>query len=176
MTQTIQETIKQLHGSLKDYIEATYHISDAALIDQRKKLLDRPGVIYQVPYLESTPRYQTGERFEAMNGLPGAALEAYLSLSKAKGDLPAVLYNPPYEHQSKAIRHCLIDGRKSSHHDGHWFRKNGILSAPDTRQTCPRSQIKPFDISGADRGPCAAALSHECPRQRPTRTSPDALR
>ena len=32
MTRTIQETIDELHSSLKDYIEATYHIGDAALI------------------------------------------------------------------------------------------------------------------------------------------------
>jgi hypothetical protein len=68
MNQTIQGTISQLHGSLRDYIEATYHISSPALIAQRKELLDRPGVIYQIPYIESTPRYQSGERFAAIKG------------------------------------------------------------------------------------------------------------
>ena len=81
MTQTIQGTIKQLHGSLRDYIEATYHISSPALIEQRKELLDRPGVIHQIPYIESTPRYQSGERFSAIKGLPSAALKAYSALS-----------------------------------------------------------------------------------------------
>ena len=41
MTQTIQETIRELHASLRDYIEATYHISDPILIEQRKALLER---------------------------------------------------------------------------------------------------------------------------------------
>lgn len=81
MIQTIQGTIKQLHGSLRDYIEATYHISSPALIEQRKELLDRAGVIYQIPYIESTPRYQSGERFSAIKGLPSAALNAYTALS-----------------------------------------------------------------------------------------------
>ena len=58
--QTIQETIKQLHDALSDYIEATYHISARSLIAQRKILLDKPTVIHQIPYLESTPRYETG--------------------------------------------------------------------------------------------------------------------
>src|SRR5207244_2791418 len=40
-----------------------------------------------------------------------AALQAFLALSKASGGLPAILYDPPYDHQSKAIRHCLIDGK-----------------------------------------------------------------
>ena len=60
--QTIQQSIEQLHGALRDYIEATYHISARSLIDRRKALLDVPGVIHQVPYLESTPRYEMGER------------------------------------------------------------------------------------------------------------------
>ena len=48
--QTIQETIEQLHGVLRDYIEATYHISARSLIARRKDLLDCPSVIHQVPY------------------------------------------------------------------------------------------------------------------------------
>src|SRR5277367_1573112 len=111
MIQTIQGTIKQLHGSLRDYIEATYHISSPALIAQRKELLDRAGVIYQIPYIESTPRYQSGEQFSAIKGLPPAALKAYTALSTPAGDLPALLYDPPYKHQSEAIRHTLVDGK-----------------------------------------------------------------
>jgi ATP-dependent helicase YprA (DUF1998 family) len=109
--QTIQETIKQLHGALRDYIEATYHISASALIEQRQELLDRSGVIHQIPYLESTPRYQSGEKFAAIKGLPSAALSAYSALSKPLGNLPALLYDPPYKHQSEAISHTLVDGK-----------------------------------------------------------------
>jgi ATP-dependent helicase YprA (DUF1998 family) len=111
MTQTIKETIKQLHSSLRDYIEATYHISSSALIEQREELLDRPGVIHQIPYIESTPRYQSGERFAAIKGLPPAALKAYSVLTAADGDLPALLYDPPYKHQSEAIRLSLVVGK-----------------------------------------------------------------
>ena len=111
MTQTIKETIKQLRSSLRDYIEATYHISSPALIEQRKNLLDRPGVIHQIPYIESTPRYQTGESFAAIKGLPAAALKAYSVLSAPEGALPALLHDPPYKHQSDAIRHNLVDGK-----------------------------------------------------------------
>ncbi|MBV8800897.1 MAG: DEAD/DEAH box helicase [Alphaproteobacteria bacterium] len=111
MAQTIQETIKQLHHSLRDYIEATYHISDPALIEQRKRLLDKPGIIHQVPYLESTPRYKSGAIFASMNGLSPAALEVYQMLSKPDATLPQILYDPPYKHQSEAIQGSLIDGR-----------------------------------------------------------------
>ncbi len=108
---TIQQSIEQLHGALRDYIEATYHISARSLIMQRRVLLNRPGVIHQVPYLESTPRYETGECFSAMAGLDPAALQAYLAVSEPQGELPRLIYDPPYTHQSEAVRGCLIDGR-----------------------------------------------------------------
>src|ERR1017187_155684 len=97
MTQTIKETISQLHSALRHYIEATYHISDSALIEQRKELLNRPGVIYQIPYIESTPRYQSGESFSAIKGLPSAALKVFAALSTAVDELPALLYDPRSE-------------------------------------------------------------------------------
>ena len=109
--QTIHETISELHGALRDYIEATYHISAPSLIAQRHQLLERAGVIHQVPYLESTPRYQTGEFFRTMRGLSPATLEVYSALSQANGHLPRLVYDPPYKHQSEAIQHCLIDGK-----------------------------------------------------------------
>ncbi len=109
--QTIQESIEQLHGSLSDYIEATYHISAPSLIARRKELLNRPGLIHQAPYLESTPRYQTGENFSKMQGLPPAALEAYVAVSLKEEGLPQLVYDPPYRHQSDAIRGSLVDGK-----------------------------------------------------------------
>ena len=109
--QTIQETIEQLHGALCDYIEATYHVSAKSLIAQRKRLLKRPGVIHQIPYLESTPRYQTGQQFSDMAGLPSSSLEAFLTLSRPEGDLPQLIYDPPYQHQSQAVVGTLVQGR-----------------------------------------------------------------
>ena len=111
--QTIHETIEQLCGALAEYIEATYHISAPTLIAQRRELLDRPEVIHQVPYLESTPRYQTGERFEDMHGLNEAALEVFKLLSEAEGEgeYKRLLHNPPYKHQSEAITKTMVHGK-----------------------------------------------------------------
>ena len=106
---TVQESVKQLHRALCDYIEATYHIRAASLIARRKELLNRPGVIHQVPYLESTPRYRAGEGLAEMDGLPLAAREVFQSVSEPKGDLPRLIYDPPHEHQCAAIRESLID-------------------------------------------------------------------
>ena len=55
MSLTIGETVQQLHKSLQDYIEASYHVSHPTLVAQRQQILQTPGVIHQRPYLESTP-------------------------------------------------------------------------------------------------------------------------
>ena len=111
MSLTIHESIRQLHSALQEYIEATYHIGSPALIAQRRELLGKFGVIHQAPYLESTPRYRSGSEFSAIPGLPTAALELYEQLARAEGDLPALLYNPPYKHQSDSILHALVEKR-----------------------------------------------------------------
>ncbi|MGF7131364.1 ATP-dependent helicase YprA (DUF1998 family) [Paraburkholderia sp. EB58] len=111
MAESIQQTIEQLHASLRDYIEATYHISHPALIAQRRDLLERPGVIHQIPYLESTPRYQSGKRFESIPGLSKGAVEVLTALSENQGSHPQVLHNPPYIHQSEALRLSQVEGK-----------------------------------------------------------------
>ena len=109
--QTIEETIYKLHGALSDYIEATYHISASSLIAQRKELMDQDGVIHRIPYLESTPKYETGDSFASMAGLPMAAQELFARLSAEEGDLPRLIYDPPYMHQAESLRHNLIEDK-----------------------------------------------------------------
>ena len=85
MAATIQETIEQLHTSLRDYIEATYHIGDATLISQRLTLLKRTGVTHHFPYLESTPSYQFGQNIAMLEGPPPAALAVHSALATFHG-------------------------------------------------------------------------------------------
>ncbi len=108
MSLTLTETIQQLHQVLCDYIEATYHISDPGLVKQRQELLHLPGVIHQQPYLESTPRYKTGTRYEEIN-LDPQVQETFLSLSKKEGDSEILIHNPPYQHQADALRKTLVE-------------------------------------------------------------------
>ena len=109
--QTIRETIESLQDALSDYIEATYHISDRALIEQRRELLKRDGVIHRIPYLESTPKYETGDTFDSMVGLPEAARKLFVRLCAPEGKLPRLIYDPPYKHQAESLRQSLIDGK-----------------------------------------------------------------
>jgi ATP-dependent helicase YprA (DUF1998 family) len=106
MAETIQEIIGEFRKTLTDYIEATYHVGDPNLVEQRKRLLEEIGGIFQMPYLESTPRYVAGAAYQNMEGLPEAAKEAFVRFSDATSGKP-VLFNPPYKHQAEAIIQSL---------------------------------------------------------------------
>ena len=110
MALTIGETIDRLHGSLRQYIEATYHIGNPQLIQQRLDLLNAPGVIHQQPFIESTPRYQSNESFSDL-GLDADILRFFESLSQSgQGNAP-LFFDPPYEHQAAAVRCALVEDK-----------------------------------------------------------------
>lgn len=111
MALTISETIEQLRETLRDYIEATYHVGHPDLVRQRRRLLDNLGVIHQRPYLESTPKYQAGVRFAEIMGLDAAVLSVFNAVSEPAGVLPRLVYDPPYNHQAEAVRLALVEGR-----------------------------------------------------------------
>ena len=106
---TLTETASSLHSALRDYIEATYHISDEPLVVRRRRLLDQPEVIRQNAYIESTPRYKPGDHFEKL-GLPAAAQEILLAAATTEVNGNWLLHNPPYEHQAHSLRATLVDG------------------------------------------------------------------
>ena len=108
---TITETIAELQRALSDYIEATYHISDPAMVRQRQTLLSTEGVIYRKPFIESTPRYQTGDSFASIEGLPTEVSDFLTSLSKKDGEAKGLLFDPPYTHQSRAIHETLVNDK-----------------------------------------------------------------
>lgn len=110
MTATIHETITALRETLIGYIEATYHIAHPTVVAQRRALLEAPEGIFQVPFLESTPRYIAKDKYAAMTDIPAAAREAYSRLSKPPKGEP-LLFDPPYSHQADAIRTILRDQR-----------------------------------------------------------------
>jgi len=105
--ETIGKTIDDIRSALTDYIEATYHISNERLVEQRRRLLSEPGVIYQVPYIESTPRYIQGRPFAEL-GLPQPTLELFTAMADPGRGL---LHDPPYQHQAAAVTATLNDNR-----------------------------------------------------------------
>ncbi len=148
MAETIKENISQLHLSLSDYIEATYHISDPGLIKQRQNLLSTSGVIHQIPYLESTPRYQTGEKFAEMKDLPEAALKIFSRLTQVEGELPQLLYDPPYKHQAEAIQHSLIAGRNLVIMTGTGSGKTESFLLPIMGKLAREAEANPDEFGG----------------------------
>ena len=108
MTLTIGETAEQLHRALRDYIEAAYHVSHPILVEQRRRILNAPGVIHQRPYLESTPRYKTGKALGEM-GLDAAAVRLFAAVSEGRDGLNRLIYDPPYQHQADSTKLALVD-------------------------------------------------------------------
>lgn len=110
MSLTIGETTQQLQRALRDYIEATYHLSHSNLVAQRQELLNEPGVIHQRPYLESTPRYQSGTTFQDL-GLDAATLEVFSAVSRPEGERNLLIHDPPYQHQAESTKLSLVEDR-----------------------------------------------------------------
>jgi ATP-dependent helicase YprA (DUF1998 family) len=108
MAPTITQSIGELHSALCDYIEATYHISNPDLVDQRKELLNSIGVIHQKAYLESTPKYVSGDAFSTIKDLHPSVLQLLNSLSSDYNGSPKLFYNPPYKHQLEALDGTLV--------------------------------------------------------------------
>lgn len=108
---TVNETFDELRSALSDYIEAAYHISDPAIVSQRSNLLDAVGTIFQSPYIESTPRYCSGQKYKDIAGLPESARQAFLEFADGGAGKKPLLFDPPYTHQEKAISGVLRDGK-----------------------------------------------------------------
>lgn len=107
---TIAQTIAKMQSALQEYIEATYHVGHPAVIAQRRSLLEADGVIFQPPFIESTPRYQTSKRFADLE-LGDAVHLLFGSLTESSSDKKALLFDPPYTHQANALEAVLRDGR-----------------------------------------------------------------
>jgi ATP-dependent helicase YprA (DUF1998 family) len=105
MTNSISQTTDALHSALRDYIQATYHVSHPTLVKLRRDLLEAPGVISATPYIESTKRYQTQQRYEEL-GLPTCITQLFAALSDGDNEKP-LIFNPPYSHQARALQETL---------------------------------------------------------------------
>ena len=106
---TIAETVDDIRASLRDYIEATYHVGHPLVIEQRRRLLETEGVIYREPFIESTPRYRTDRKFADLE-LDLSVQTLFGSLTQRIGGLNSLLFDPPYTHQAEALEYASRDG------------------------------------------------------------------
>ena len=109
---SIEQASNRLRETLIKYIEATYHISDEHIIDQRNNLLNSPNVVHNSPYIESTPRYQTAALFKDLD-ISKESKDLFTALSLSSEGRPSRLFNPPYTHQADALELARNADRKS---------------------------------------------------------------
>lgn len=99
-----QGVVENIRRTLQAYLEAQYHIRDVTLLEERKRLLEQPGVIFQKPYVESTPVYESGPGYSDL-AIPSPAKSLLIELSRLA---PSVgIYRRPYLHQSRALEAFL---------------------------------------------------------------------
>ena len=72
--------LEKNQNALVEYIEATYHITNEHLLRRRRELLETNGVISQLPYIESTAKYDPGKEYQDL-GLPDPVKELLTGLA-----------------------------------------------------------------------------------------------
>jgi len=110
---TVAEGFKK---SLSDYLQAQYHIRDEALVAERKRLFDKPGIIAQVPYIEATASYATLSASGRKIGDLKISKHARDFLEHCS-DLNIGIPKDPYIHQADAIETFLGDGSRTAGKD-----------------------------------------------------------
>lgn len=128
---TLTQTIEQLRAALIEYLESAYHIRDEGLLKQRRSLLEKWGVVAQVPFVEVLPQYRTeGDLFAtgADASLPEGARKALKVLAQPGTgrhgvELQRRVFNPPYKHQLDAVQHAL-----GTHRDHRGRRKSLVVT------------------------------------------------
>lgn len=100
----VRRLLTSLDKTLREYLEAQYHIRNEGLIQERAELLKQPGVVSQEPYIESTPTYELGKPYSELD-IPQPAKQLLKALSELK---PGVgVFEKPYVHQAEALEKFL---------------------------------------------------------------------
>lgn len=94
----VHASVTKLTEGLRSYIEAQYHIRNEGMIRERRALLEEPGAVSQLPFVESTPVYELGRPYQDLN-IP----EAAKSILKELADRKLGLFPRPYVHQASAL-------------------------------------------------------------------------
>jgi ATP-dependent helicase YprA (DUF1998 family) len=97
---TTQEIFARLQSTLHGYLEAQYHIWDASLIRERRRLIQNAGTTYSLPFYEATPTYLAYEgNYDSLKISP----EARDALTKFSKVPKSPIFSRPFRHQGRAI-------------------------------------------------------------------------
>lgn len=89
----------ELKGELESYIKSQYFGKSPILLDAVSEQLDKEGVLYQKPYIESSPAYKTVDTGFANVNIPDWVKEYLLKLS----DAGLGVHKTPFAHQLSAL-------------------------------------------------------------------------
>lgn len=91
---------RQLRLALENYIRSQYFGKSPLLLEAVGSKLDQEGILYQKPYIESSPAYMTEEQGITKSAvLPGWMKEYFQKLTEAH----LGVYPSPFRHQISAL-------------------------------------------------------------------------
>lgn len=95
---------KQLRTELENYIKAQYFEKSPLLLEALSKLLDKEGLLYRRPYIESSPAYKSLPNGIYNLNLPPFLKDFFVQLSKEN----CGVYSSPFVHQIQALEKFMV--------------------------------------------------------------------
>ena len=134
----VHSVVSELNDNLCAYVEAQYHVRDEGLIRERRRLLEEPGTVAQLPFVESTPVYKLGGSYATLN-IPGSVKQTLSELAQ----LDIGIYRRPYVHQAKALEEFFTGGRDLIVATGTGSGKTESFLMPIIGQLVVESTVRP---------------------------------
>ena len=94
---------KQLRLELEDYIKSQYFGKSPLLLSAVSDQLDKEGVLYRKPYIESSPAYKSKNNGIQTSDIPVWLKEYFTKLSSAG----VGVYQAPFIHQINALEEAI---------------------------------------------------------------------
>jgi ATP-dependent helicase YprA (DUF1998 family) len=103
---TLLQAIQSTKTRHIEYIESAYHIRHPQIILERRALLEGSTGVATSPWLEATPAYKPGSRLEELQ-VPAPLKQLLLEM----GSRNLGVFNPLYDHQSRALESFFREGK-----------------------------------------------------------------
>jgi ATP-dependent helicase YprA (DUF1998 family)/Zn finger protein HypA/HybF involved in hydrogenase expression len=138
MANNVEMMHKALRNELESYIRAQYLEKNELLLNVLGDRLDDENLLYRVPYIETTPAYETVENGIKKVDLPEWLKHFFLSLSQAG----LGVYPSPYKHQLDALKKAY-DGHDLFISTGTGSGKTECFIWPLLAKLCCEAKMQP---------------------------------
>lgn len=95
---------KELRDELESYIKSQYLGKSPVLMEALGPVLDKEGILYQKPYIESSPAYKSIEDGIQKSELPQWMKDYFAKLT----DAGIGVYQSPFIHQIQALENAVL--------------------------------------------------------------------